>query len=113
MVCRFGQYQVLARIATSQTCQTFVALQVGADEFRRIVCLRTLLPDLCQDERAKNAFAHAAKLAAKLSHPTCVGVEAFGQERGIYYFAMEYVAGETWETILTKCSQISQMLRPE
>src|SRR5687768_910015 len=75
MPCTFGPFEVLARIATDRISQTFIALHVGADAFRRIVALKTLQPELCKDDNAKNAFANGAKLAAKLNHPSCVGVE--------------------------------------
>src|SRR5687768_1274246 len=113
MPVSFGPFEVLARIDTTRTTQTFVAMRVGAEGFQRVVCLRTLMPELCVDEAARTAFASSAKLAAKLNHPACVGVEAFGQERGIYYFTTEFVPGETWENVLTQAARAKEVLPPE
>ncbi len=106
----FGSFRGLVRISASRSTQTFLALRLGAAGFQRVVCLKTLNPELCADERARGAFAAAAKLAAKLNHPACVGVESFGRERGVYYLTMEYVTGETWETILAGSPRLPEPL---
>ncbi|MCK6552692.1 serine/threonine protein kinase, partial [Myxococcota bacterium] len=96
----FGPYELLARLPSSAPTQTFLARQRGADSFKKLVCLRTLIPSLAKDESVVETFVAEAKLAAHLAHPACVTIYDLGRERGAYFVSMEYVTGETLESIV-------------
>ncbi len=47
-------------------------------------------------------FIKEARAAAKLNHPHIVQAYAVGEDNGIYYFAMEYIDGETMKSVLKR-----------
>lgn len=59
------------------------------------------------DSYANNAefivgFIKEARAAAQLNHPHIVQAFAVGEDDGVFYFAMEYVDGETMKTVLKR-----------
>lgn len=59
------------------------------------------------DSYANNAefivgFIKEARAAAQLNHPHIVQAFAVGDDEGVYYFAMEYIDGETMKQILKR-----------
>ena len=59
----------------------------------RQVALKLLAPALAEDERFRERFLRESQLAASLDHPHIVPVLASGDENGVLYLAMAYVAG--------------------
>jgi serine/threonine protein kinase len=59
----------------------------------RRVALKMLPLAAAIDERRIRRFQNEAKLAATLKHPNIVSVYAIGCERGIHFYAMEFVEG--------------------
>ena len=47
------------------------------------------------DERQQSRFRNEARAAATLNHPGIVPVYAVGVERGVHYYAMQYVEGQS------------------
>jgi serine/threonine protein kinase len=62
---------------------------------------------ILQDNYASNAefvvnFIKEARCAAKLNHPHIVQAYAVGEDEGIFYFAMEFIDGETMKSVLKR-----------
>jgi len=62
---------------------------------------------ILQENYANNAefvvnFIKEARSAAKLNHPHIVQAYAVGEDEGIFYFAMEYIDGETMKAVLKR-----------
>lgn len=76
----------------------------------RPAALKILLDSYCQNPEFVANFIKEARLAAKLNHPHIVQAYAVGEDEGIFYFAMEYIDGETLKDILRreKVIQIDQ-----
>lgn len=72
----------------------------------RTVALKVLSRELSRDTDLINRFVNEAQAAARLSHPNIVQIYSIGQEKGVYYFAMEYVRGESVEDILAQKKRI-------
>jgi eukaryotic-like serine/threonine-protein kinase len=109
---QFGQYEVLARLATGGAANIFLARQPGAGGFKTLVCLKTLLPERASDEEFVAMFLDEARLAARLSHPNCVEIYDLGKEGGTFYISMEYILGETLWGLLSSVAEIRQPLPP-
>ena len=54
------------------------------------------------DERQLTRFRNEARAAASLKHPNIVGVHSVGCERGVHYYAMEYVEGKTLAEVIAE-----------
>ena len=59
----------------------------------RRVALKLLAPALAEDERFRERFLRESQLAASLDHPHIVPILASGDENGVLYLAMAYIAG--------------------
>ncbi len=87
-----GGYQLLQRVGRGGMGTVYKARQLSVD---RIVAVKILRPALARNRSFIERFREEAKAAAKLNHPNVVQAIDSGEEGGYYYFAMEYVDGET------------------
>ena len=98
---RFGQYEILERIASGGMAELFRARRSGVEGFQKIVAIKKILPHIAGDEEFIKMFADEAKLAAQLSHPNIVHIFDLGKiEAGGYFIAMEHVEGHDLRFIL-------------
>jgi eukaryotic-like serine/threonine-protein kinase len=67
---------------------------------QRDVALKMLKPAYASDERTVARFYREARAAARLAHPNAVLVHDVVAEPDRYAIVMEYVAGETLESVL-------------
>ncbi|MFH1216457.1 MAG: protein kinase [Pseudomonadota bacterium] len=72
----------------------------------RKVALKILSDRLSNDEEFIERFKREAKVVAALTHPNIVSIMSFGEEGGLYYFAMEYVQGTDLGQILKERRQL-------
>ena len=70
----------------------YLAVQLS---LKRKVAVKILPPSLASDESYLSRFRHEAKAAAKIRHPNIVQIYDAGDHNNVYFFIMEYVAGET------------------
>lgn len=66
----------------------------------RDVALKLLMPGLASEEQFVRRFQREAQTVAALKHPNVVGVLSCGEQDGIHFFAMDYVAGRDLGQIL-------------
>src|SRR3954454_17583019 len=59
------------------------------------------VPDL-QSEKARERFVHEARAAARLRHRHVASVFHLGIEGDTYFYAMEFIDGETVEALLRR-----------
>ncbi|MFN2386485.1 MAG: TonB family protein [Thermoanaerobaculia bacterium] len=98
---RFGQYQLIERIASGGMAELYKARRTGVEGFQKIVAIKKILPHMADNEEFIAMFADEAKLAAQLNHPNIVHIYDLGKiEEGGYFIAMEYVDGRDLRTIL-------------
>ena len=85
-------YSILARLGKGGMGAVFKALHI---ETGRLVALKILPVNLARNKNYIKRFLREAKSAAQLDHPNITKVYEVGNYRGIFYFSMEYVDGET------------------
>ncbi len=73
----------------------FLARRRGAAGFSRHVAIKVVHPHLSDDASFVRMFIDEALLSARIEHPNVVHVIELGEERGMYFLAMEYVHGCT------------------
>jgi hypothetical protein len=66
----------------------------------RPVSLKILAPATTGDLRSKDRFIAAARAGGKLNHPNIVRVYDAGEEKGLTFVAMEFVAGKSVRRLL-------------
>jgi len=98
---RIGKFEILRRIGKGAMGEVFL----GRDTvLGREVALKTILASSSFGEEARARFEREAQSTALLNHPNIVTVYEFGEEEGLHFLAMEYLAGEDLETLIQKRS---------
>lgn len=81
----------------------YLARQMSLD---RPVALKILKEKYASDAEFIVQFIREARSAAKLNHPNIVQAYAVGEEEGIFFFAMEFIDGETMKDMLLRDKKI-------
>jgi serine/threonine protein kinase len=87
-----SNYKILGKLGKGGMATVYKAHELSLN---RVVALKVLSPRLSEDTEFIKRFQREAQAAAKLNHPHIVQIYAIGEEKGIHYFAMEYIKGKT------------------
>ncbi|MBA3685512.1 MAG: serine/threonine protein kinase [Planctomycetes bacterium] len=87
-------YQIIRKIASGGMGSVYLAEQLGADGFRKIVAIKTIKKEYLKNKENVDLFVGEAKLVADLIHENVLQVYQLGQTKGIYYIVMEYAHGK-------------------
>ena len=96
---QLGPFKLIRPLGQGGMGMVFLARQESLD---RMVALKVLRADLSQDGRYTQRFVNEARAIGQLVHPNVVqGINiSLDPDSGLWYFAMEYVEGETLHDIL-------------
>lgn len=70
--------------------------------FGGVVALKTIHPHLAHHREFVDMFLDEARIASLIDHPHVCRVHDFGEERGVFYLAMEYLLGETLGDVIDR-----------
>ena len=96
-----GDFRLLREVGRGGMGVVYEAEQVSLG---RRVALKILPFAAIFDDRRIERFRNEAKMAATLKHENIVSVFAVGCERGIHYYAMEFVNGNSFAEIIQSIS---------
>lgn len=96
---RLGDFQILREVGRGGMGVVYEAEQISLG---RRVALKVLPFAAMLDERLLKRFKNEARAAATLEHPHIVSVHFIGCERGIHFFAMQFVDGQTLEELIRR-----------
>jgi len=105
----FGNYQLIAKLATGGMAEIFLARATGAPD-RDVMVLKRILPHLAEDEHFVTMFRDEADLASQLIHKNVCRVHAFGEFGGTWFISMEYLHGVPLSRMMTRLSKAGKML---
>ena len=97
-------YDIQCEIGRGEMAVVYEAIEKSLN---RVVALKVLNRELSKDSDIIRRFIYEARATAHLSHPNIVQIYSIGEEKGVYYFAMEYVRGSSVENILKEGKRIS------
>ena len=89
----FGRYTLLEQLAVGGMAEVFRAKITSSHGFEKILVVKRILPHLAADPNFVAMFIDEAKLTAQLTHPKIVQVLDFGEVRGQFFTALEYIDG--------------------
>ncbi len=92
---RLGRYEFKARLAIGGMAEVWLAEASGISGFKKTVVLKTILPQYADDPNFVRMFTNEALLASGLNHANIVQIFDLGEIEGIYFIAMEFIAGLT------------------
>jgi serine/threonine protein kinase/tetratricopeptide (TPR) repeat protein len=114
---RFEHYQVLARedgtpleLGHGAMGVTYKAVDVN---LRCLVALKVINARFIGDESAHWRFSREARAAASMRHPNVASVFYLGTSGDSYFYAMEFVPGETLEKIIASQGPLDMMVTLE
>jgi eukaryotic-like serine/threonine-protein kinase len=87
-----GDFRILREIGRGGMGVVYEAQQLS---LARRVALKILPFAAALDPRQQQRFKNEAQAAAQLHHPNIVPVHAIGCERGVHYYAMQFVEGQS------------------
>jgi protein kinase-like protein len=68
----------------------------------RTVALKVIAPSLMQDAAIRRRFVRESRIAASIDHPNVIPIYYTGEEDGVAYIAMRYVAGDDVRTLVRR-----------
>ena len=104
----FGRYCLLDRLAVGGMGEIHRATVDGPGGFQRTVAVKRVLPELSDDPSFVAAFVREAQLAARLHHPSIIGVYDFDAIDGRHYLAMEYVDGLDLSRLIDHAAHVGE-----
>jgi serine/threonine protein kinase len=97
---RLGRYEIVRRLALGGMAEIYLARMTGLAGFAKHVVVKRILPSYARDAEFVRMFLNEARYAATLDHPNISHVYDFGEEGGLYYYAMEYLHGDDCRALL-------------
>jgi serine/threonine protein kinase len=114
---RFDQYRVLKsedgtpiELGHGSMGVTYKALDV---QLRRPVALKIINAKFIGDASARQRFVREARAAASVRHQNVASVHHLGEIGGDYFYAMEFVEGETLANVIHHAGRLSADLALE
>jgi serine/threonine protein kinase len=99
-----GDYRLVRRIAAGGMAEIWLARVRGVAGFEKYVALKTIRPNLSEDDRFIEMLIEEAKLTVQLQHANIVQTFDLGHVDDTYYITMEYVDGADLYQILRALS---------
>lgn len=96
----FGTYVLFECLGRGGMATVHRAKQTGIEGFERPVALKRMLPWLTSDPEFVKSFVREARLAAQLRHTNIAQTYDLGKVDGVYFIAMEMIAGRDLREIL-------------
>ena len=103
---KFGKYILLDRIAVGGMAEVHRAKLTGEKGFEKLIVVKKMLPNMVEDDEMVTHFIDEAKLAALLQHDNIIHVYDFGETKGSYFIAMEYLFGKDLKSVFDKSTKI-------
>jgi CHASE2 domain-containing sensor protein/predicted Ser/Thr protein kinase len=94
-----GSYHVERVVARGGMGVIYAATQVGLG---RQVALKVIAPELAQDPLFRERFKREALMAALIEHPNVVPVYEAGEDGGLLFLAMRFIAGTDLRTMIAE-----------
>ena len=100
---KIGKYEIVAELGQGGMGVVYKA----RDPFiGRMVALKTITPELVSDPEILKRFYREAQSAGTLQHPNIVTIYDLGEADGRPYIAMEFVEGESLQSIINRRARI-------
>ncbi|MGA3328188.1 MAG: serine/threonine-protein kinase, partial [Terriglobia bacterium] len=99
VVQKIGKYEILSELGQGGMGVVYKARD---SVIGRLVALKTVNADLVSDPEILMRFYREAQSAGTLQHPNIVTVFDLGEFEGQPYIAMEFVEGESLQSIIAR-----------
>jgi serine/threonine protein kinase len=107
MCGQLGDFRLLREVGRGGMGIVYEALQISLG---RRVAVKVLPFASALDPRQLQRFKNEASAAAHLRHENIVAVHAVGTERGVHFFAMQFIEGQSLAALISELRQPSDSL---
>jgi serine/threonine protein kinase/Flp pilus assembly protein TadD len=104
-----GDFRIVREVGRGGMGIVYEAEQISLN---RRVALKVLPFAATLDDRQIQRFKNEAQAAAHLHHTNIVPVHAVGCERGVYYYAMQFIDGHTLAALIAELRRTSGVKAP-
>jgi serine/threonine protein kinase/Flp pilus assembly protein TadD len=104
-----GDFKILREVGRGGMGVVYEALQLSLS---RRVALKVLPFAAALDSKQRQRFQNEAQAAAQLHHTHIVPVFAVGSERGLHYYAMQFIEGRTLAVWIGEMRQLAGLAKP-
>ncbi len=101
---QLGDFRLLREVGRGGMGVVYEAEQIS---LRRRVALKVLPFAAAIDARQLQRFKNEALAAANLRHKSIVSVHAVGADRGVHYYAMEFIEGQSLATLIAELRSLA------
>src|SRR5439155_23338055 len=105
----FGDFRILREVGRGGMGVVYEVEQISLN---RRVALKVLPFAATMDPRQLQRFQNEARAAASLEHPHIVPVYGVGCERGVHYYAMKFIDGQSLAALIDAQRQSSEQCPP-
>jgi serine/threonine protein kinase len=103
---KFGQYQLLERVAVGGMGEVYRARSLGEEGFEKPVAIKRILPAFASDVRFVEMLVTEARIHAPLSHRNIVQIHDLGiSEDHEYFIVLEFVDGHDLGALLARLTE--------
>lgn len=103
---KLGNYELLAPVARGSIGQVWAARLRGARGFHKLVAIKTLLPAPGDSSLMEHRLLEEARVAALVQHSNVAQTLELGEHEGALYLVMEWIDGESLDTVREHASKI-------
>lgn len=97
---RFGDYELLAKIASGGMGTVYLAQRRNQIGFHRLHAVKVMHPHLGEDPEVTASFLDEAAVASRVHHGNVAAIVDLGEENDRPYIVMQYVEGCSFSTLL-------------
>jgi eukaryotic-like serine/threonine-protein kinase len=110
MVDRVGPYDLYEPLASGGMAEIFVAKKTGPGGFDKPLVIKRIHKKLLGDKEIEAMFVDEARVQALLDHPNIVQIYDFGEDKGAYFIAMEFIHGATLRWVIDNANAVQRPL---
>ena len=104
---KFGQYELLERVAVGGMAEVYRGRVAGAEGFEKLVAIKRILPAFARDDRFIALMLTEARIHSALSHRNIVQIHDLGiSEDGEYFIVLEYVEGDDLRSLMEAAAEL-------
>jgi eukaryotic-like serine/threonine-protein kinase len=108
---RVGRYDILTTLTKGGMAELSLASTAGPGGFKKFVVLKRILPEAAGDENFVKMFLDEARVTGAFSHPSICQVFELGKdEQAGLFVAMEFIAGQDLNQVVSACARQQAVL---
>lgn len=105
------RHTMLAELGRGGMATAYLAAVQGPAGFNKLIVVKRLRPALAEEPEFLRMFMEEARLSARIDHPNVVHTNEVGFDGEYHYISMEYLDGQSLESVLRRVLKNSQALK--